>query len=282
MYQPGEQWHYSLATDVCGMLVEAISGMSFWHFLETRLFIPLGMLDTSFVIPPHKADRQADVYRPGWGDDGSDTPPSPAAPMTSIVNISHLEGQDFATPHVYEMGGGGLVSTLADYTQFALMLMNKGQLNGVRILSSNTVEWMTSNHLPDDVDIPSMSAMPRADFGIGFGLGFGVQLGPPSRHNRRGQGTFYWAGECSEHARDHTVVMDAAGHYVCQLGKAVIYCMPMIVAGAASTLFWVDPSNDLVAVFLTQMMGQNPAKPLHPPLITLVYGALADTPASRL
>ena len=111
----------------------------------------------------------------------------------------------------------------------------------VRILSSNTVEWMTCNHLPGAVDIPSMSAMPRADFGIGFGLGFGVQLGPPDRHNHRGKGTFYWAG-------------------------------------AASTLFWVDPTTDLVAVFLTQMMGQNPARPLHPPLMTLVYGALADAP----
>jgi CubicO group peptidase (beta-lactamase class C family) len=145
----------------------------------------------------------------------------------------------------YEMGGGGLVSTLADYAQFALMLLNKGELNGVRVLSSNTVEWMASNHLPDNADIPSMSALPRADFGIGFGLGFGVQLGGPSRHNRRGKGTFYWGG-------------------------------------AASTLFWVDPSNDLIAVFLTQMMGQNPARPIHPPLITLVYGALADAPAARL
>ena len=148
MFQPGEKWHYSLATDVCGRLVEAISGMSFWKFLETRLFVPLGMLDTFFVIPPQKADRQADVYRPGWGADGSDTPPTPGAAMTSIVNISHHEGQDFSTPHVYEMGGGGLVSTLADYTQFALMLLNRGELDGVRILSSNTVEWMTSNHLP--------------------------------------------------------------------------------------------------------------------------------------
>ena len=127
MYQPGEKWHYSLATDVCGMLVEAISGVSFWQFLETRLFLPLGMVDTFFVIPPEKAGRQADVYRPAWDD--SDTPPSPMAPMTSIANISRCEGQDFSTPHVYEMGGGGLVSCLADYTQFALMLLNKGELD---------------------------------------------------------------------------------------------------------------------------------------------------------
>ena len=88
------------------------------------------------------------------------------------------------------------------------------------------------------------AAMERADVGIGFGLGFGVQLGPPDWHNRRGKGTFYWGG-------------------------------------AASTMFWVDTENDLVAVFLTQMMGQNPARPLHPPFTTLVYGALA-TPVPRL
>jgi CubicO group peptidase (beta-lactamase class C family) len=114
MYQPGEKWHYSLATDVCGMLVEAISGMSFWEFLRTRLFVPLGMLDTFFVIPPEKADRQADVYRPGWGADGSDTAPSPTAAMTSIVNISGHDGQDFSTPHVY------LIRTALVYSSLCL------------------------------------------------------------------------------------------------------------------------------------------------------------------
>ena len=114
MYQPGEKWHYSLATDVCGMLVEAISGMSFWEFLRTRLFVPLGMLDTFFVIPPDKADRQADVYRPGWGADGSDTAPSPTAAMTSIVNISGHDGQDFSTPHVY------LIRTALVYSSLCL------------------------------------------------------------------------------------------------------------------------------------------------------------------
>ena len=177
------------------------------------------MDDTFFVIPADKAHRQADVYRPEW--DGADTPPGPLAPMTGIANISATEGQDFSMPHVYEMGGGGLVSCLKDYTRFALMLLNKvpliksaalpktacnkppalcclqGELDGVRVLSSNTVEWMSSNHLPGGADLPSYAAMERADVGIGFGLGFGMQLGPPDWHNRRGKGTFYWGGAAS-------------------------------------------------------------------------------------
>ena len=153
------------------------------------------MDDTFFVIPADKAHRQADVYRPEW--DGADTPPGPLAPMTGIANISATEGQDFSMPHVYEMGGGGLVSCLRDYTRFALMLLNKGELDGVRVLSSNTVEWMSSNHLPGGADMPSYAATERADVGIGFGLGFGMQLGPPDWHNRRGKGTFYWGGAAS-------------------------------------------------------------------------------------
>eukprot|EP01048_Picozoa_sp_COSAG05_P002015 COSAG05_NODE_74_length_21769_cov_194.316290_31_plen_369_part_00 len=155
MYQPGTAWHYSLATDVCGMLIQAISGMTFGEFLRTRLFEPLGMHDSFFQVPAEKASRQAVICRPDWA--GSDSPPAPPLPtaMTSFVDISHVEGQDFALPHSYEMGGGGLVSTLHDYAQFALMLGLGGAIPGSseRVLSSNTLEWMVANHLPGGADL---------------------------------------------------------------------------------------------------------------------------------
>ena len=128
LFEPGSRWHYSLATDVCGRLVEVLAGMPFGEFLRSQLFAPLGMDSTFFTVPALLRERQADVYRPDFA--GRDSPPRARASMTDIHNISDVAGQDFTVPHSYEMGGGGLCSTLHDYWRFAAMLCNKGTLDG--------------------------------------------------------------------------------------------------------------------------------------------------------
>ncbi|MFT5677318.1 MAG: CubicO group peptidase (beta-lactamase class C family) [Paraglaciecola sp.] len=184
-YEPGSKWHYSVSVDVQGRLVEVLSGMRFSEFLQKRIFEPLDMEDTFFRVPKKKLDRLAQIYSPKGTGQGTDAFLNGAKSTELVVspprtNLSYLESS------VFESGGGGLVSSAMDYLKFSQMMLNGGQLNGVRILSPKTVEIMTTNHLGD------LSVGSNA--GIGFGLGFGVALDQGEIGEIGSEGTYSWGG----------------------------------------------------------------------------------------
>jgi CubicO group peptidase (beta-lactamase class C family) len=172
LYQPGTKWHYSVSTDVLGYLVQKISGQSLDAFFKERIFKPLRMRDTAFHVPREKVDRFAVCYGPNLGGG------------LKVVD-DPLKSRYLSKPALLS-GGGGLVSTARDYMRFCQMLLNKGQLDGARLLRSETVELMTSNQLPDGVT--------REGSG-GFGLGFSVQ----TEDGRSPKGEYGWGGMASTH-----------------------------------------------------------------------------------
>lgn len=223
--QPGAEWNYSIATDVLGRLVEILSGRPFEDFLRERLIRPLGMVDTDFFVHPGKEGRFAANYARG--------------PEGRPVLIDDPATSRYLRPRAVNSGGGGLVSTAADYLRFCLMMLNKGALDGTRYLGRKTVELMMSNHLRGD-----MAAMGQPRWsestaeGIGFGLGFSVTL-DPARAQILGS-----AGECAW-------------------------------GGAASTAFWIDPAEEMAVIFLAQLMPSS-AWPVRRELRVLSYQALVD------
>lgn len=240
---PGSAWNYSVATDVLGRLVEVVSGQPFDQFLEERIFKPLGMVDTAFQISPDKLDRFAAMYGPP-GTKGM-TAPAPRAdnelrpePPRGLELLDKPKGA-FAKPAQVPSGGGGLLSTMADYLRFCRMLRNKGELDGVRLLSRKTVEFMTLNHLPGDMASMGQSRFSEAPMeGLGFGLGFSVMLDPARAQTIGSVGEYSWGG-------------------------------------AASTGFWIDPVEDLIVILMTQLMPSS-TWPLRRELHTLVHQAVID------
>ncbi|MCH8812474.1 MAG: serine hydrolase [Gemmatimonadetes bacterium] len=172
MYQPGTAWHYSLSTDVLGRLVEVVSGQSFDEFLRERIFEPLGMDDTGFYVPASKRDRFARSY----GHQGAER------------TLTLGDTMRFTQPPSNLSGGGGLVSTAHDYSRFAQMLLNGGELDGARILGRKTIELMTMDHLPEGVPTEFLSP------GWGFGLGFTVKNEAGTDGMPGSVGNFYWFG----------------------------------------------------------------------------------------
>jgi len=199
-YPPGERFHYSHATDVLGFLVGRAAGMDFRQFLFERIFQPLGMTDTDFYIPPDKRDRAATVYRQ---DDTSGV----------LYPVDFLP---FDMPPVFCGGGGGLISTADDYLKFARMLLNGGEVDGVRLLTSETVALMRTNRLTD--------AQRQIDFmGIPFWLGQGFGLGLSMITDPEKQA---WMGAGSEGG----------------------FGWP----GAFGTWWQADPVEDMIAIYLIQ------------------------------
>jgi CubicO group peptidase (beta-lactamase class C family) len=172
--QPGSEWHYSIAVDIQGYIVQKLSGMPFEEFLEKRIFKPLAMNDTAFYVPKEKLSRFAEMY--DYDKDGK----LHALGMTEGLN------HDFSAKPALASGGGGLVSTATDYMRFCQMLLNGGQLNGVRLLSPRTVEIMRTNVLP-----PNLSILAP---GSGFGLDFAVYTDPVAAGGYYGKGAYYWGG----------------------------------------------------------------------------------------
>jgi CubicO group peptidase (beta-lactamase class C family) len=204
-YQPGERWMYSLSTDVCGYLVEAISGKTFDQYLQETIFDPLDMKDTSFMVAPRKADRFAANYE--------------RQADKSLKLIDDPERSNYLKQPTFFSGGGGLTGTTADYLRFCEMLRRGGELDGVRILGPRTIELMHLNHLAGGKDLSAMAIgafSETAYEGVGFGLGFAMTLGQVEA-GALGGGDYYWGG-------------------------------------AASTIFWVDPKEDMVVIFMTQLM----------------------------
>ena len=228
MYQPGTQWSYSSAVDIQGYIVEKLSGQTFGEFLQQRIFKPLKMTDTAFYVPRDKASRLAAVYvgNPKTG---------------KIEEALQLFGANMPTyleaPSM-ESGGGGLVGTIGDYARFAQMVANKGELDGVRLLSPASVEMMGTNMLPREV-LARRDGLPglRFDESVGFGLDFQVITDPRVAGTLEGKGSMSWAG-------------------------------------AAGTWFWVDPTNDVIFVGMIQRMGDTGGEYLGTMARTLTYQAL--------
>jgi CubicO group peptidase (beta-lactamase class C family) len=227
-FHPGTQWLYSVSTDVCGRLVEIISGQRFDDYLRETIFEPLGMNDTGFVVPDKKVDRFAACYR----RDAS----------KHLVLVDDPERSGYRNEPTFLSGGGGLVSTTGDYLRFCQMLLGAGEVDRVRILGRKTVELMTMNHLPGDGDLRSV-AMPGGYGEVGFaGMGFGLTV-----------------AVAKDPAR--TQVIGSPGEYMW--------------GGAASTIFWVDPAEDLTVVFMTQLLPSGTFN-FRGQLKSLVYPALTD------
>ena len=204
-YQPGERWLYSLSTDVCGALVERISGKRFDKYLQDEIFDPLGMKDTSFRVAPDKVDRFAANYRRG--------------PDKKLHVIDDPQTSAYLSEPTFHSGGGGLTGTTEDYLRFTEMLRRGGELDGARILGPRTIDLMRMNHLKDGKDLTQMAVggfSETANEGVGFGLCFATTM-DPVRSASLGTGDYYWGG-------------------------------------AASTIFWVDPVEDISVVFMTQLM----------------------------
>jgi CubicO group peptidase (beta-lactamase class C family) len=235
VFSPGEAWNYSVSTDVLGYLVETISGMPFADFLEQNIFRPLGMVDTAFTMAADKAHRLTACYAAGvLGSKAVRAGPPPLQ--------DDPEKSPYRTPTDFPSGGGGLTSTMADYMRFARMLLNGGELDGVRLLSPKTLQLMTANHLPGGKDLTQMSKslFSEATYaGVGFGLGFGVTVDPAATMIPGSKGDFFWGG-------------------------------------AASTFFWVDPVEDMAVVFMTQLLPSS-AYPVRRELRTLVYSAFTES-----
>jgi CubicO group peptidase (beta-lactamase class C family) len=191
LYQPGTKWNYSVGPDVEAHLVEVLSGMPFDRFLEERLFKPLGMKDAGFWVPPDRAQRLATVY---WMKDGKLTPVDDAHGSPGDLWLSEpWTMNSYTVDHKRKGGSYGLVSTAEDYFRWGQMMLNGGELNGVRILSPQTVQFMTRDHL-GPIGLPREDGKPS---GMGFGLGFAVTDDPVAAGNMSSTGTYFWAGYAS-------------------------------------------------------------------------------------
>jgi CubicO group peptidase (beta-lactamase class C family) len=227
LFQPGTAFGYSVATDVLGHLVELVSGQSLDAFVAERILDPLGMSDTRWWVDGADAQRLAALYAPD--------PKTGQATRYDQLGKLALEKPDFLA------GGGGLLSTAADYHRFTQMLLRGGELDGVRLLGSRTVRFMRRNHLPGGQDLGQLSTGGFAETtldGIGFGLGFAVVENPIPARVPSSVGEFYWGG-------------------------------------AASTAFWIDPVEEITALLFTQLLPSS-THPLRPQLRQLVYSALVD------
>lgn len=229
-FSPGEYWSYSVSIDVLGYLVEKISGQAFGEFLRTRIFEPLAMNDSGFSVPAGKRERFVSCYMPKKGG--------------GLEVQDDAQNSTYAEPPKLESGGGGLVSTASDYMRFCRMMLNGGELDGVRLLSPKTVEMFSLNLLPGGklmADMmPAEALFSEAGYaGVGFSIGCGVTMDLAKTHVPGSVGEYFWGG-------------------------------------AASTAFWIDPKEELAVVFMTQVIGTEARLALRRDLRSLVYSALID------
>ena len=208
LYQPGTKWHYSIAADVLGRLIEVTSGQPFDQFLAERIFQPLGMIDTGFYVPAEKIDRLAGMYGPK-PTGGLQTIDAPAG------GTGHISKTSFTKKPRFLSAGGGLVSTASDFARFCLMLSDKGTLSGKRLMKAESVELMTRNHLPQHL-IP-LDKKPEDRYGgLGFGLGVSVRVQQTDWVRASQIGEYGWIGGTSTEfwisPRDELVTITLAQH----------------------------------------------------------------------
>jgi CubicO group peptidase (beta-lactamase class C family) len=202
--QPGQKWMYSIAVDVQGKLIEALSGKPLDEYFAERIFKPLAMNDTGFHVPADKLDRMTVNY---GKKDGKLSP------------VDGGKDSQFATKPAFLSGGGGLVSTADDYLRFCQMMLNRGELDGARILKPETVDLMTRNHLPEKLVPITLGPLSMAN--TGFGLDFAVRVDTAKGDPAGSLGEYWWGG-------------------------------------AASTQFFIAPREDLICVGMTQFMPATP------------------------
>jgi CubicO group peptidase (beta-lactamase class C family) len=220
-FSPGDWWNYSVATDVLGWLVQVVSGQPFEEFLLTHIFRPLGMVDTGFHVRAGQEHRLATCYQP--------------SAKGGIAVQDQAETSSFLKPPSFVSGGGGLVSTAADYARLAEAL----RTGTPRLVGRKTLELMTANHLPDGKSLPqlSRSAFSEAAYdGVGFGLGFATTTAAHRTMIAGNNGDYFWGG-------------------------------------AASTFFWVDPAEEMTVLFLTQLIPSS-TWPVRRQLRSMVYAAV--------
>ena len=229
MFQPGGEWFYSIASGILGVIVSRISGQSFGDFLQDRIFGPLGMVDTGFQTGPDKAHRLVAFYQ----DDAQ-------GGLKEVTEVLNAPINPFIAPPPFEDGGGGLVSTISDYARFTQMILNKGELDGVRILAPVTVELMSTNVIPDAV-LATSHPLRLLPFNpaFGFGLGFSVMKDPRRLGSVEGRGTLAWGG-------------------------------------MGGTWFWIDPENDLIFVGLIQRFADPISGEFRAKARTFTYAALTQ------
>ena len=228
LFSPGDRWNYGHSTDILGRVVEVASGMTLDQFFRERIFGPLGMVDTDFYVPADKLDRLMACYAKN--------------PITGEVTMSDGAGKDskaYTTQPKLLNAGGGLVSTLRDYHRFCLMLLQGGSLEGARLLSPKTVEFMRMNHLPGGKTIKEMGDKTFSEArmeGNGFGLGGSTVTNVADTLTPGSVGTFSWGG-------------------------------------LANTFFWIDYEEELIAIQATQMIPTG-CYPIRPQFQQLVYAAI--------
>jgi CubicO group peptidase (beta-lactamase class C family) len=221
MYHPGEKWHYSVATDIVGYLVEVLSNKPLADFLQEKIFDPLGMVDTAFYIDPSKLSRFCTLYG--------------KTPESDFGVLDLPDSSEYLPPVAAQSAGSGLVSTTMDYLQFAQCILNKGELNGARLLGPRTVAFMTRNHLPAAL-LPISYKGAEPMLGMGFGLGFGVMLDEAQSAVMGSLGDHGWGGY-------------------------------------AETFFWIDPKEDMIALLMSQYQPSQ-TYPIRKEFRTAVYQAL--------
>lgn len=244
MFQPGDHFNYGYSVEVVGRLIEVLSGQCFGEFITERILKPLRMINTGFYFQDvhHESDNVTSLYRHQFN-------PIARGLTRDKLKLKKLpaSSRQWTKNQTFFKPGEGLVSTIDDYAKFAHMLRNGGELNGTRIVSRKTLEYMVTNHLRDKNYKPSTTAEMRHPLsfediarGRGFGLGFAVDLDPVSLKINTSPGTFYWSG-------------------------------------AASTHFWVDPVEDIVVVFITQVLFvEAKLLPLRNMLVNIVNSSIAN------
>jgi CubicO group peptidase (beta-lactamase class C family) len=226
LFQPGTEWNYGVSSDVLGRVIEVISGQPLDEFFAARVLGPLGMVETGFSAHEPDHDRLAALYTPD---------PETGRATRSAMSVAATRPPDFLS------GGGGLVSSAADYLRFTRMLLGGGELDGVRLLSPRTLRMMASNQLPGHADLEQFGRplFSETTFdGVGFGLGFSVVEDPVAGRYPSSRGEFAWGG-------------------------------------AASTAFWVDPAERMVVQFFTQLLPSS-TYPIRSQLHQMVHQALVD------
>lgn len=239
MHQPSERYTYSMGMDVLGCIIERVSGVKFDEFLNTRIFKPLNMQDTFFSVPESKRDRFTTLY--AEVKDLKTYMPDMGDSIPDDLTMLRVDGKQnsayFKEATVFD-GGSGLVSSTEDYLKFAQMLLNGGKLGDQRILSRKSVELMSGNHLPDTFSSEAyLETAGGYRRGAGIGLTVGLLTDPAKAGQYGSKGMFFWGG-------------------------------------AASTIFWIDPEEELVAVLMTQVLGSSEL--LRETYSALVYQAIDD------